>query len=91
MLALVFTTYRVLVTAESITVVSCVGQFEYSTREVNRRQLREIAIHSNKYGTVSVALQSDGQPSVVISILSTFDARRVKRFIEEAMRGQMKG
>jgi hypothetical protein len=87
LLAGIFMSYRVLVTAEVITVVSYLGKFDLGEKKVNRRQLREIAIHSNKYGIASVALQSDGQPSVVIPTLSTFDAQRIKRLIEDATKG----
>jgi hypothetical protein len=86
MLGLVFTRYRIQVTSEKIARVSYLGRYEYSVREVDRGKVRQIVIHSTGY-SASVALQGEEQPTIVIPSLSSFEAQRVKKFIEDALKG----
>ena len=77
------TNYRVQVSPQAILVLSCLGPFAYLRQRMDRRDLREVVIHANRFGVASVSLQRENQPMIDIASLRLRDAQRVQRFVQQ--------
>ena len=77
------TSYRVQVSRQAVKVLSCLGPFAYLKQRMDRRELREIVVHANRFGLASVSLQGESQPTVVVTTLRLRDAQRVQRFVQQ--------
>lgn len=77
------TNYRVQVSPQAVKVLSCLGPLAYLRETMDRRALREIVVHANRFGVASVSLQGESQLTIGITALRLRDARRVQRLVQQ--------